>query len=95
MSRRVKFIALLATLVGALALTTGSAAAGGYYRHGYFGDYDSYPRAFGFGLGVRYGTYYYAPPPVYYYDPEPGCGWEYARIWRYGRWRSTRIWRCW
>jgi len=44
---------------------------------------------------VRYGTYYYAPPPVYYYDPEPGCGWEYARVWRYGRWRSTRIWRCW
>jgi len=96
MSKRVNNIALLVALSCALALTTCSASAGWHYhRHGYFGGYDDYPQGFCFGLGARYGTYYYAPPPVYYCDPEPGCGRDYVRDWRCGCWRAARVWRCW
>ena len=103
MSNIFKIVALTVTLVAALALTLESAAAGGRHHHGYHGRYGyhgGYPGvtfgfAYGLGLGVPYGAYYYAPPPVYYYDPEPDCGWEYVRVWRYGRWRYRPVWRCW
>ena len=99
MSNIFKIVVMTVALVAALALTLESAAAGGRYYHGHRGYY-GYPGvtfgfAYGLGLGVPYGAYYYAPPPVYYHDPEPDCAWEYARVWRYGRWRLRRIWRCW
>jgi hypothetical protein len=97
-SKRMKIVALLAAVVGAIALMPGAAAAGGrhHHHHGHYGPHDSFHPGFGLGLGVRYsGVYYYAPPPVYYYDPGPECGWDYVRIWRYGDWRARRVWRCW
>ena len=97
-SRAVTISILAAALAGALALSTGHAAAGGdhFHYHGHYGPYRSFHPGFGYGLGVRYtGVYYYGPPPVYYRDPVPPCGWDGVRVWRYGRWRFTRIWRCW
>lgn len=98
MSKLVKLFAAMVLIVGAIAITPGTAAAqhphrghgGGYYRGGgHFGG--GWGPAFGLGLGLGYP--YYAQP--YYYASPADCGWVRVLAWRNHHRVWRRAWRCW
>src|SRR6185312_13907606 len=91
MTRLLKIVAVLALMLGAVAVTSGSAQArywhhhGGYY-HGWGGGF-----GWGYGFGYPYGYPVYAPPV--YYAP-PACSWVRVRVWRHGAWHYRNVRRC-
>jgi hypothetical protein len=90
MSKFVKIFAALFLVVGAMALTPGTASAQHHWHH--HGGWGGGGPGFGFGVA---NPYYYGGGPYYAYDPGPNCGWARVRVWRGDHWGFRRAWRCW
>lgn len=100
MSKHLKILALVAMIVGAIAMLPGSALAyhghGSYHGHGHYGGHyhgggHYYGGGWGWGSGFYFGGWGY---PGYGYYASPDCGWVRVRYLRHGYWHVRRVWRC-
>ena len=88
MSKLMRFFAIAALIVGALALVPDIAQA----RHGGHGGHGGGFRGgggWGWGPGWGWGGY-----PYPYYGAYYGGGCGYVRVWRRGHWVLRRSYRC-